>query len=274
MKAKTKTIAVSFSKGGIGKTTSVINLGFGLVQQGYKVLMVDLDYNSYLTQYFVGNDYDTNKTIYQIMKGNCLVKEAIIPIKFGNRKAVHYDSSSAVYDLIPCSKEFSNISADITQRTRRTEFMLKDSLDSFLSDCQYDFVLFDCPPSEASLKINVFAMVDYALLVCNPTVAALNGYSIAVSEINTAIKYDNPNLKVLGIAACDTNNTSEHLWGIEMIQDQEDFYAFKTKIRHCSAIGLAYAKQCPVQYCRSTSNAAIDYTSLTNEVIERINKLN
>lgn len=269
----TKTIAVTYSKGGFAKTTTTLNLGFDLALRGYKVCIVDLDYNAYLTSYFDIDTQSIDNSIFEIMKGMCKPQDAIIPLKFPKKatRSMSYNPDNVVFDLIPCKKSFADITEEIIRRKRRTEYMLKDSMMDFIKSDEYDFILFDCPPSEARLKTNILAMVDYVILVCTPSVAAVAGFEIAAEEIVTAKQYDNPELEVLGIVACSVNNTAEHKWGIEQIKEQELFHAFETPIRNCSAVGQSAGMCKPLQYYKASSTVSVDYESLTTEVLDLMN---
>lgn len=269
----TKTIAVTYSKGGFAKTTTTLNIGFDLAMKGYKVCIVDLDYNAYLTSYFDIDIQGIDNSIFEIMKGICQPEDAIIPIKFPKKsiRNMNYNPDKVVYDLIPCKKSFADITEEIIRRKRRTEFMLKDSMQPLIDTNKYDFIIFDCPPSEARLKTNILALVDYVVLVCTPSVAAVAGFEIAAEEIITAKEYDNPKLEVLGIVACSVNNTAEHKWGLEQIKEQNMFHTFSIPIRNCSAVGQAAGMCRPLQYCKTSSNVAVDYAKLTDEILDIIN---
>lgn len=257
-------IGVNYPKGGVGKTTTTINLGYALAELGYSVLLVDMDRESYLSAYFEKRDESKN-SIYEVMNKLCTPEEAIVPIDFPKK------DENIVYDLIPSNKKFDEMEDILSRMTRKQEYTLRNSLKSI--ENKYDFILFDCPQSGIRVKVNILAMVDYTLLTCTPDPTAVQGFDAAIKEITNAQEMDNPDMKVLGIVLCMQETRLNYKKSFtDLMKEQSYYHCFKTSIRKSSAIPEANAMALPVIKYKPKSPGAIDYQNLALEVLDEINK--
>ncbi len=138
-----KIISVINQKGGVGKTTTVINLAAGLSMKGKKILVIDLDpQGNATTGLGLLNTESSEETIYSVLNGNKKIYEVVKKTKFEN------------LDLITSNVDLSGLEVETAGDSRRA-FMLKDELASYLNDSRasYDYVLIDCPPSLSLLTI-------------------------------------------------------------------------------------------------------------------------
>ncbi|MEE1154469.1 MAG: AAA family ATPase [Acutalibacteraceae bacterium] len=276
----TKTIAVTYAKGGIGKTTTTISLGFDLALRGYKILLIDFDYNSSLSQYFAINtdaseisDYTLNQpnTIFEVMTGKCKPHEAITNIKFPKRSRIGYTPENIVYDVIPCSQAFMLIPDIIATKTLRAEYLLKDAIKELVQSNYYDFILFDCPPSGGRLKMNILVASDYVLFPCSPSIMSLRNLVDACQEIIDIKSTSNPSITEIGIFLTGMANKKEHKRCEEEIENQDMIPVLNTRISNCSApFAEASDVLAPVGYARSTSKPAIQYHQLGDEILNKL----
>jgi chromosome partitioning protein len=179
-----KSIAVFNQKGGVGKTTTVINLCACLANRGKKVLMIDIDPQGNTTS-GVGIDKTTiEKTIYDVLIYGSDPKDCIVDI---NRENLY---------IIPSSVQLAGAEIELTEMNRR-ELKLRECLDSIKDD--YDFVFIDCPPSLGLLSINALSAVDSVLIPIQCEYYALEGVSQLMNTIKLVKRSLNPDLDIEGV---------------------------------------------------------------------------
>ena len=154
-----KIISVINQKGGVGKTTTVINLAAGLTMKGKKILVIDLDpQGNATTGLGLSNTESSDQTIYSVLNGSKKIHEVIKKTSFEN------------LDLITSNVDLSGLEVETAGDSRRA-FMLKDELASYLNNSRalYDYVLIDCPPSLSLLTIMALVSSNSCLLYTSPS---------------------------------------------------------------------------------------------------------
>lgn len=202
MSEKCKKIAFVNGKGGCGKTTSLFHIAGVLSSQGKKVLIVDLDKQRNSTGLFLMNTPEEDKpttTMFDFFVGNGLIGTAVARSYFqtrGNSKPRYYGVDVAVSSLSFGDERkivFSMDGEDFDYRKIRKEF------NRYVSANQYDYVLVDMPPSNATVnRLCFYSLVDYAIIPFSSDVFALDGYGDLLKIINEA-RSENPHLNVLGV---------------------------------------------------------------------------
>ena len=239
-----KTISIANFKGGVGKTTSTINIGAALQQAGKKVLLIDLDPQFNLTQSLGLSDPE--RPVYGSLRG----EYPLSPIRI-----------MAGLDLIPSSLELIKAEIELA-----AEFKREDILNRLLANLtpQYDYILLDCPPSLGLLTINAFVASDDIYVPVEAEFLALKGYAVlseAIGRIGLTIdkvfvtKYDGR--KILNRNVLDT------------IQGSLGDAAFKTTIRENVALAEAPTQGLDIFRYAPRSIGADDYRALTAEIISR-----
>lgn len=179
-----KSIAVFNQKGGVGKTTTVINLSACLASKGKKVLMLDIDPQGNTTS-GVGIDKTAlEKSIYDVLINNDDASECIVNT---NRENLF---------IIPSSVQLAGAEIELTEMNRR-ELKLKECIDSIKDD--FDFIFIDCPPSLGLLSINALSAVDSVLIPIQCEYYALEGVSQLMNTIKLVKKSLNPDLDIEGV---------------------------------------------------------------------------
>jgi chromosome partitioning protein len=255
-------IVIANNKGGVGKTTTVINLAGFLSEMGHKVLVVDIDPQSNLT---IGLGVDISspiRGICEVFKDQC-------------------DISSAVYEvytnlfILPATPMFEEVAIWIEQSRFRKYEILKFKLENMQG---YDFILIDTPKAQKDFyTLNAFSAANHIIIP-----AQMEFFSIAgMAQLNSIImrtKIDrlNPNIDILGILPTFYNNTKNcksYISGIRSIGNSEyGKRVFDTVIRKNVALSMSVGNGKPINMFDKTSIGYEDYRKFTLEVIERLNK--
>ena len=184
-----KIISVINQKGGVGKTTTAINLAAGLSMKGKKILVIDLDpQGNATTGLGLSNDTSLDKTIYSVLNGNKKISEVIQTTDFVN------------LNLIASNVDLSGIEVETAGDNRRA-FKLKDELASILNDsgALYDYILIDCPPSLSLLTIMALVASDALVVPLQTEFFALEGLTQLMKTIERIKSNLNPSLEIRGI---------------------------------------------------------------------------
>ena len=184
-----KVIAIANQKGGVGKTTTTVNLGIGLVKAGKKVLLIDADSQGSLT---ASLGYDEPDEIEVTLATNLakVMNEEEIDVMDGIL------SHEENIDILPCNIELSGLEVSMVNAMRR-EYILKEYIDG-LGD-QYDYILIDCMPSLGMVTMNALTAADTVLIPVQAAYLPLKGLEQLIKTIGRAKKYLNPKLGFEGI---------------------------------------------------------------------------
>lgn len=250
--ALTQIITVTNQKGGVGKTTTASALVCGLSQRGAKVLGIDLDPQGNLG-FTLGADIDSGGTIFDVLKGTCPIESAIIATEYG--------------DVLPSDIMLS--AAELEFTAPRREFLLDQQLSQVRS--RYDFIIIDTPPALNVLTVNAYVASDALIIPMAPEILSLLGISQILDTINTVRKYYNPDLRVLGILLNKYNMrltlNREVLELSSEIARRLDTKVFDTKIRTSVTVAEAPAHGESVLSYAPTSNPALDFQNLLDELM-------
>ncbi len=184
-----KIISVINQKGGVGKTTTVINLAAGLSMKGKKILVIDLDpQGNATTGLGLSNTIKSETTIYSLLNGSKKISEVIVPTSFEN------------LSLIASNVDLSGLEVETAGDSRRA-FKLKDELGSILNDSgsSYDYILIDCPPSLNLLTIMALVASDALVVPLQTEFFALEGLTQLMKTIDRIKTNLNPFLEIRGI---------------------------------------------------------------------------
>ncbi|MDZ7680212.1 MAG: AAA family ATPase [Fodinibius sp.] len=245
-----KTIAFTNQKGGVGKTTSTVNVGAGLCRKGNKVLMVDLDPQANLTYSLRKSSNRLDHSIYDVLKGTTDPKEAII--------------SHNGFDIMPSSIDLSGAEMEFANEPAR-ETILKNSLNDFYD--KYDYILIDCPPNLGLLTLNAFTAVNEIFIVLQSEYLALHGLSKLMDVIQVVKERLNPDIEITGII-CTLFDGRKNL-NNEVVDHIEDYFGdkvFNTLIRDNVALAEAPSHHQTIFEYAPNSYGATDYEALAEEI--------
>lgn len=244
----TKIISILNHKGGTGKTTSTINIGACLARSGKKVLLIDIDPQTNLTEGL--GVYETNRSIYDSLREN-----TPLPI--------HKISDNI--DLVPSSLDLVAIEMELISAHAR-ELKIKLLLDPIKE--KYDYILFDCPPSLGLLTINALVPSDSVLIPLQAEYFAYRGVDRMVGIINDMREYFNPKLDIEGVFM--TQYKPNLILGRNIKDEIEKIFGdklFNTFIRENVSLAEAQAKGTDIFTHAPDSNGATDYSNLVNEIL-------
>ena len=175
-------------KGGVGKTTTVINLGTALSFQHKKVLIIDLDPQGNATTGFGLSNNDGGKTIYDVLNGNTTIEDTIQDTKIKNLK------------IISSNVDLSGLEVE-TARENRRAFLLKDKLDNFINSEKnnFSYIFIDCPPSLSLLTVMSLVAADSLIVPLQAEFFALEGLSQLTKTIDRVKVKLNPKLEIRGV---------------------------------------------------------------------------
>lgn len=176
-----KTIAIVNQKGGVGKTTSCVNLAAALTAQGAKVLVCDFDPQGNATSGF-GLDKSRSPSVYDVVLGDAPMSKAIVSTKWA--------------DVVPSNKALSGATVELISLDRR-EFRLKDAVEEIKD--RYDFIFIDCPPSLELLTLDGLCAADTLLVPVQCEYYALEGLSDLMYTVRLAKQRLNPSLEIEGV---------------------------------------------------------------------------
>lgn len=245
-------IAVSNHKGGVGKTTSCVNIGAGLSLMGKKVLLLDLDPQANMSQSL--GVMTAEKTIYGVLKGQYTSQQAVLPI-------------SETLHLLPSELDLSGAEVELSSEAGR-EFLLREALDPLTN--AYDFILIDCPPSLGLLTINAFTAVGEVLIPLQAEYLALQGLTKLVEVVEKVRRRLNPALHISGVIVTQFDQRkvlNRHV--LESIREYFGEKVFDTRIRDNVALAEAPTVGTDIFRYSPRSYGAEDYETLCREILSR-----
>lgn len=256
-----KIISLVNQKGGVGKTTTSINLSSSLGHLGKKVLLIDLDPQSNSTTGLGVDRAKIKKSIYNVIMGECEIKEAIIKTQFKNLSII-----PAMIDLAGVDIELIQISVQdkefvITEQLKKQLEMVRD---------RYDFIIIDCPPNLGILTTNALAASNSVLIPIQCEYYSLEGVNQLLHTVLKVQQKVNPNLSIEGVLL--TMLDGRTLLGLEVVEDVRKFFnekVFSTIIPRLVKLVEAPSHGKPIIEYDPKSKGALAYLNLAKEVIDR-----
>ena len=256
-------MAVINQKGGVGKTTTAVNLSAALAESGKRVCVIDLDPQAHASLHLGISVIDNQTNIYDVLCGDAMVADA--------RRWV-----SPTLAVVPANLDLAAAELELAGEVGR-EVILRDKL--ALDEEVFDFIILDCPPSLGVLTLNALTSVDEVFLPLQPHFLALHGLSKLLRTIEIVAKRLNPGLRLSGVVLCMYESSTR--LAAEVTRDVEEFLRlqsagssvwagarfFETRIRRNIRLAEAPSFGQSILEYATTSNGAEDYRQLAREVL-------
>lgn len=247
-----KKIAISNQKGGVGKTTTTINLAASLGLLGKKVLLIDMDPQGNATTGMGINKGAINACVYDVLLGNAGFDEVIEKTRFKN------------IDLVPARIHLSGIDIELAQIPGR-ELIIRKAMEDM--ERRYDYVLFDCPPSLGLLTLNALAAAKTVMVPIQTEYYALEGVSQLLNTIRLAQRHLNRELKIEGIVLTMTSKTNLSIEVEEEVRNLFKDKVYRTTITRGVRLSEAPSHGMPIAYYDPKSKGAEEYLQLAKDVV-------
>ena len=255
-----KTIAITNQKGGVGKTTTTVNLGVGLSRQGKRVLLIDADPQGSMTV-SLGVKYpdDLDITLSTIIKD--IIEDNVFDVDKG------IISHEEGIDFIPSNIELSSTELGMFNIISR-EYILKEYIDKVKQN--YDYILIDCMPSLGVLTINSLVSADSVIIPSQPNYLSTKGLDLLFKTISRVKRQINPNLNIEGIILTmvdnRTNNAKVIIENLSSVMGR-NIKIFDNKIPHSVKVAESNLEGKSVLLHDKNSKVSIAYENLTREMI-------
>lgn len=248
-----KIIAITNQKGGVGKTTTAINVAFNLAKAGQRVLLVDFDPQGNATSGLGVNKQELQHTIIDVLGNEITAKEAIITTKH------------AKLDLLPTTPHLANAEVELAQAEQRfTRLKLA------LNGLEYNYIIIDCPPSLSLLTVNALVAARYVLMPVQAEFYALEGLGQLLETIKLIRKGLNKQLELLGVVlTMYDHRTTLSRQVLEEVKKHFPGKVFETVIPRNVRLAEAPSHGLPVAAYDRWSKGARAYKQLTKEVLKR-----
>ncbi|MGL6105676.1 ParA family protein [Romboutsia sp.] len=249
-----KVIAVFNQKGGVGKTTTNVNLTASLGKMGKKVLVLDLDPQGNTTSGYGVDKSGVESTIYEVILDNEDIENSILNTEFEN------------IDIVSSATELSGAEIELTSMADR-EYILKKAIDKVRE--KYDYIFIDCPPSLGMLTINCLTAVDSVLIPIQCEYYALEGVSQLMGTIKLVQSRLNPKLNIQGVVLSMFDGRAN--LSIQVVEEVKKYFkgsVYTTLIPRNVRLAEAPSHGKPAIYYDSRCKGALAYMELAEEFID------
>ena len=248
-----KAIAITNQKGGVGKTTTAINLSAAMAAMGKKILVIDTDPQGNMTSGFGINKNEIENTVYELMLGSCSTEEAIIKnVKEG-------------IDMIASNVNLAAVEIELIDDKNRN-YILRNEVE-WVKD-KYDYIIIDCPPSLSMLTVNAMTTADTVLVPIQCEFYALEGLSQLIHTVNMVKNGLNPKLDMEGIVfTMYDSRTNLSAQVVENVKSRIQTKVYETVIPRNVRLAEAPSYGQPITEYDPKSAGAEAYANLAKEVI-------
>ncbi|MBE6656053.1 MAG: ParA family protein [Ruminococcaceae bacterium] len=249
-------VAFANQKGGVGKTTSAVNIAAALGKMGKKILLVDMDPQGNATSGVGISKKEIKKSVYEVLIGTASASDAVVATRFKN------------LSVIPSNIALVGAEIDLLEIEKR-EGCAKRALDT-LRDA-YDYIFIDCPPALSLLTVNAFVAADGLIIPMQCEYYALEGLSQLTGTVKKVRQHYNPKLGITGILLTMYNGRLNLTAGV--VRELKKYYAdklFKEPISRSVRLSEAPSYGEPICYHEPYGKGALEYQAVAKELLARI----
>jgi chromosome partitioning protein len=253
---KPRIIAIANQKGGVGKTTTAINLSAALTRLDKQVLLIDIDPGSHATYGLGILAHKLERTIYNVLKGESKIEDTVIEILIEDKSM----------DFLPSSLELAEAEM-ILFNTPGREFLLSKALSSIT---KYDFIFIDCPPSLGLMTLNALVAAREVFIPLQTEFLALQGLSKLLDSIAIIKERLNPPLELMGVVA--TRFDGRRILNREVVEKIRSYFgdkAYNLPIRENISLAESPSHGLTIFEYSPSSFGATDYLALAEDILER-----
>lgn len=253
---KPRIIAIANQKGGVGKTTTAINLSAALTRLGKEVMLVDIDPGSHATYGLGILAHKLERTVYNVLKGETTVDDTLIEILIEDKSM----------DFLPSSLELAEAEM-ILFNTPGREFLLSNALSRIM---KYDFIFIDCPPSLGLMTLNALVAAREVFIPLQAEFLALQGLSRLLDSIAIIKESLNPSLELMGVVA--TRFDRRKILNREVVEKIKSYFgekAYDITIRENISLAESPSHGLTIFEYSPESYGATDYQALAEDILAR-----